>query len=332
MTDKHILPSDKKRERLIKDKAKTNPEYGKSLDERSVEELLHNGIVNIDKPRGPTSHQIDAWIRDFLEVEKIGHGGTLDPNAVGVLPIAIGDAAKSLQFLLSAGKEYVGVMKLHKDADKKRIMEACKEFVGQITQLPPLRSAVRRVRRKRWIYYLDVIQIKNREVLFIVGCESGTYVRTLCVDIGKKLKCGAHLSELRRTRVGHLKDEDAVILQDLKDAYVFWKDDGDEKSIRKIVFPVEHLFDHLPKIVIRDSAVDALCHGANLAVPGVAEVDSDIKKGNIALVLTLKGEGVAIVKTNMSTKDIIQKDAGVCGELERVLMQKDTYPSIWKKS
>jgi len=332
MTDKHILPSDKKRERLIKDKAKTNPDYGKSPDKRSIEELLHNGIVNIDKPRGPTSHQIDAWIRDFLEVEKVGHGGTLDPNAVGVLPIAIGSAAKSLQFLLSAGKEYVGVMKLHKDVDKKQIIEVCKGFIGQITQLPPLRSAVRRVRRKRWIYYLDVIQIKKRDVLFRVGCESGTYVRTICFDIGKKLKCGAHLSELRRTRVGHLKDEDAVILQDLKDAYIFWKKDGDEKHIRKIVFPVEHLFDHLPRIVIRDSAVDALCHGASLAVPGVVEVDSDIKKGNIALVLTLKDEGVAIVKTTMSTEDIMKKDAGVCGELQRVLMKKDTYPSIWKKS
>jgi len=223
-------------------------------------------------------------------------------------------------------------MKLHKDVDKKQIIEVCKGFIGQITQLPPLRSAVRRVRRKRWIYYLDVIQIKKREVLFKVGCESGTYVRTICVDIGKKLRCGAHLSELRRTRVGHLKDEDAVILQDLKDAYTFWKKDGDEKYIRKIVFPVERLFDHLPRIVIRDSAVDALCHGASLAVPGVVEVDSDIKKGDIALVLTLKDEGVAIVKTSMSTEDIMKKDAGVCGELQRVLMKKDTYPSIWKKS
>jgi len=329
---KHVLPSDKKRKCLIKVQAKTNTNYGKSLDERSVKELLDNGIINLDKPKGPTSHQIDAWIRDFLHVEKVGHGGTLDPNAIGVLPIAVGSAAKSLQFLLSAGKEYVGVMKLHKDVDKKQIIEVCKGFVGEVTQLPPLRSAVKRVRRKRQVYYLDVIQIKKRDVLFKVGCESGFYVRTLCVDIGKKLKTGAHLSELRRTRVGHFRDEDAVILQDLKDAYTFWKEDKDEKSIRKIVFPVECLFEHLPKILIRDSAVDALCHGASLAVPGVVEVDSDIEKGDVAVVLTLKGEGVAVVKTSMSTEDIIQKDTGVCAELERVLMKKGTYPSIWKKS
>ena len=333
MTDKkHLLPSDKKRKRLIKVKVKTNPKYGKPPSDRSVKELLECGIINLDKTRGPTSHQIDAWIRDFLHVKKVGHGGTLDPNATGVLPIAVGDSVKALHVLLSAGKEYVGVMKLHKDVDKEKIIDTCKDFVGIVTQLPPLRSAVKRVRRKRQIYYFDVIQIKNRDALLRVGCESGTYVRTICLDIGKKLKCGAHLSELRRTRVGHLREEDSVILQDLKDAYTFWKEDKDEKSIRKIIHPVEHLFDHMPKIVIRDSTVDALCHGANLAVPGVVEVDSDIKKGDMAAVLTLKGEGVALVKTSMSTEDIIQKNTGVCAELERVLMKKGTYPAIWKKS
>ena len=329
---KHLLPSDKKRERIIKIKAKTNPKYGKSPNKRSINEILSNGVINIDKPRGPTSHQVDSWIKKILGIEKVGHGGTLDPNATGVLPIAIGDAAKALQVLLSADKEYIGIMKLHGDIDKKRILEVCESFVGEITQLPPVRSAVKRVKRKRKIYYFDVIQIKDRDVLFCVGCESGTYVRTLCVDIGKRLKVGAHLAELRRTRVGHLKEEDSVKLQDLKDAYSFWKEDSVEKEMRSIIFPIEKFLEHLPKIVIRDTAVDALCHGASLAVPGVVEIDSDIKKDDLVAVLTLKEEGVALVKTLMSTVEIIQKDGGVCASLERVLMKKGTYPSIWKKS
>jgi H/ACA ribonucleoprotein complex subunit 4 len=123
-----------------------------------------------------------------------------------------------------------------------------------------------------------------------------------------------------------------VFLQDVKDAYVFWKEEKDEKSIRKIVHPMEKMLEYLPKIVIRDSAVDALCHGATLAVPGVVEVDSDIKKDERAAVLTLKGEGVALVNVLMSSEEIIQKDNGVCAKLERVLMKKGTYPSIWKKS
>lgn len=323
---------DKKRKRLIKVQAKTNPNFGKAPNERSVRELLNNGLINLDKPSGPTSHQIDSWIKEIIENEKVGHGGTLDPNATGVLPIAIGDATRALQVLLLADKEYVGVMKLHKNVSEKRIFEVCKSFIGEITQIPPVRSAVKRVRRKRKIYYLDILQIKDREILFRVGCESGTYVRTLCVNIGKKLKTGAHLAELRRTRVGHLDEKDLVKLQDIKDAYIFWKEDKNEREIRSVISPFERLLDHLPKIVIRDSAVDALCHGASLAVPGVVEVESDIKKGDLAAVLTLKDEGVALIKTLMSTEEIIQKDRGVCANLERVLMNKGTYPAIWKKS
>ena len=329
---KHVLPSDKKRKRLIKVQAKTNPNYGKSPDERSAKELLSCSMINLDKPSGPTSHQVDAWLKEILEVDKVGHGGTLDPNATGILPIAVGDATRALQVLLSAGKEYIGVMKLHKNADKSKILDVCNSFVGDISQIPPVRSAVKRVRRKRRIYYLEVIQIKDREVLFRVGCEAGTYVRTLCVDIGRKLRCGAHLAELRRTRVGNLREEDSVILHDVKDAYVFWKEEEDEKEFRSKILPMERLLDHLPKIVIRDSAADALCHGASLAIPGVVEIDTDIKKGDMVAVLTLKGEGVALVNALLSTEDIIQKDTGMCANIERVLMNKGTYPSIWKKS
>jgi H/ACA ribonucleoprotein complex subunit 4 len=329
---KHLLPSDKKRKRLIKVNVKTNPNYGKSPDERSVRELLNYGMINLDKPCGPTSHQVVAWVRDMLEIEKTGHGGTLDPNATGILPVALGDAVRALQVLLSAGKEYVGIMTLHKSFDKKQIMDACNSFVGDIIQMPPLRSAVKRVRRKRSIYYLDVIQIKDRDVLFRVGCEAGTYVRTLCVDIGKKLGSGAHLAELRRTRIGYLREEDSVILQDIKDAYVIWKEEGNDEEIRSKIFPMEKLLSHLPKIVIRDSAVGAVCHGASLAIPGVVEVDTDISKDDLVAVLTLKGEGVALVKSLMSTDEIMQKDTGMCADPERVLMNKGTYPSIWKKS
>jgi H/ACA ribonucleoprotein complex subunit 4 len=326
------LPTDKKQKRIVKVQAKTNPNYGKSPDERTVKELLNSGVINLDKPSGPTSHQVDAWIKKLLDIEKVGHGGTLDPNATGVLPIGIGDSTKALQALLFAGKEYIGIMKLHKDADKKKIIEVCKSFIGEVTQIPPIRSAVKRVKRKRNIYYFEVIQIEKRNVLFRVGCETGTYVRTLCVDIGKKLKTNAHLAELRRTRVGHLIEENSVILQDLKDAYVFLKEEDNEIEIKKIIHPLEKLLEHLPKIVIRDSAVDALCHGASLAVPGVVELDSEIKSGDTIAILTLKNEGVAIANSLMSTEEIVQKDKGVCADLARVLMNKGTYPSIWKKS
>lgn len=333
MTVKNLtLPSLKQRKRLIKVSAKTNLHYGKKPAERTVKELLNNGFINLDKPAGPTSHQVVAWIKEILEIEKAGHGGTLDPAVTGVLPVAVGDATRALQVLLVAGKEYIALMKLHKEVEEKKIREACTSFIGEISQMPPLRSAVKRVRRTREVYYLDVMEVQGTEVLFRVGCEAGTYIRTLCVDIGKKLGCGAQLAELRRTRVGNITESTAVTLQDLKDAFVFWKEDSDETELRNTILSMEHLLDVVPKIVVRDSTIDALCHGANLAIPGVVEIDDDIKKGELAAVLSLKGEGVALVTLEMPSEQIIEKDSGICAHLERVLMNKGTYPSIWKKT
>jgi H/ACA ribonucleoprotein complex subunit 4 len=326
------LPSLKQRKRLMKASASTNAHYGKAPADRTVRELLHNGFINLDKPAGPTSHQVVAWVKEILDLEKAGHGGTLDPAVTGVLPIALGDAARALQVLLVAGKEYIALMKLHKQIEEKKIREVCKSFVGEISQMPPLRSAVKRVRRTREVYYLDVLEVQGTEVLFRVGCEAGTYIRTLCVDIGKKLGCGAQLAELRRTRVGNIMEDTAVTLQDVKDAYIFWKEDGDDALLRKTILSMERLLEVVPKIVVRDSAVDALCHGANLAIPGVVEIDDDMKIGEIAAVLSLKGEGVALVKMQVSSEQVIEKDTGICGSLERVLMNKGTYPSIWKKT
>ena len=328
----NLLPSDIQRKRIVKIKDKTNPDFGMNPNDRSIEELIDNGLIIIDKPDGPTSHQVDSWIKNIIGTDKIGHGGTLDPNATGVLPIGVNRATRVLPALLSAGKEYIGVMKLHSDVDEQTIIETCKDFVGRITQLPPVRSAVKRVRRKRTIFYLDVLEVDNRNVLFKVGCESGTYVRTLCVDIGKRLKTRAHLSELRRTRVGHLIEEDCVILQDLKDAFVFWKEDKDESNIREIVHPVEYMLRHLPKIIIRDSAVDAICNGAPLAFPGIIEFDEGIKKKDEVAILTLKGEGVAVAKSNFSSEEFLEHDSGICAVLQNVIMKKGTYPSFWKKS
>jgi len=333
MTEKiYTLPSLKQRKRLIKVIAKTNAHYGKTPGERTVRELLKNGFINLDKPAGPTSHQVDAWVKEILEIEKAGHGGTLDPAVTGVLPIALGDATRALQVLLVAGKEYVALMKLHKHVEEKKIREVCKSFVGEISQMPPLRSAVKRVQRTREVYYLEVLEVHYTEVLFRVGCEAGTYIRTLCVDIGKKLGCGAQLAELRRTRVGTISEQTAVTLQDLKDAFFFWKEDGDETELRKTILSMEQLLDVVPKIVVRDSAVDALCHGATLAIPGVVEIDDDIKKGEIAAVMSLKDEGVAIMKMEIPSEQVIEKDTGICASPERVLMNKGTYPSIWKKN
>ena len=319
------LPFEVKRELLVKSNEEPG-DFGTLPHKRSIEELLQKGIINVNKPAGPTSHQICEWVQDILKVEKVGHSGTLDPNVTGVLVTGIGDGTKILQSLLGAGKEYVCLMHLHEDAEEKEIEKIFKEFTGKIYQTPPLKSAVKRVLRVRKIYYLELLEKEGKDVLFKVGCEAGTYIRKLCVDIGMVLGIGAHMQQLRRTRVGKIDEENIVTLHDLKDAYHYWKEDGEEKYLRKAVQPMEAGFAHLPRIVVSDHAVDSLCFGAQLAVPGVLKVDSGIKKGSLVAVLTQKGEGVLLARTLMKSEEILKEKHGFAVKTERVLMEKGVYP------
>jgi len=318
-----------KRKRLIKAQAQTNPHYGKPPLQRTISELLQTGVINLDKPSGPTSHQVTAWAKNILNIHKIGHGGTLDPKVTGVLPIALATATKTLGILHHVSKEYVCVMKLHQSTSEIKIRETCNHFIGEITQIPPREAAVKRQKRQRTIHYLHILEIKGNKVLFKVGCQAGTYIRTLCTDIGKKLGTGGHMDELRRTKSGLFTEKDSHSLQNILDAYYFWKKDSSQE-LKKIIQPMEALLDHTASIIVRDSAIDAICHGANLAMPGVLQVDTGIKTGDITVIKSLKGEGIALAKALMTTRDIIQKDKGIVADTTRVVMKKGTYPSIWK--
>lgn len=316
--------------KLIKAEADTNPYYGKEPWRRSIEELLENGIIIIDKPSGPTSHQVTSWVKQILEIPKAGHGGTLDPSVTGVLPVALQNATKAISILHSAGKEYVCVLRLHGDVKEEKIKKACTQFIGKIRQIPPKEASVKRVEREREIYYLNILEIENRDVLFIVGCEGGTYIRVLCEDIGKKLGCGAHMHELRRTKSSLFNESDAYTLHEVLDAYIFWKENDDE-IIKNILRPVEDSFRYLPSVVVRDSAVDAICHGANVAVPGILQITSEIEKNMIVAINTLKGECIALGKALLTTKEMMEKDTGIAIDVNRVLMKKGTYPPMWRK-
>jgi H/ACA ribonucleoprotein complex subunit 4 len=221
-------------------------------------------------------------------------------------------------------------MQLHGDVSHHRLEEVLEEFTGEIYQRPPLRAAVRRKLRVRKIYYIELLERENKNVLMRVGCEAGTYMRKLCHDLGEALGCGAHMRELRRTRTGPFREESSVRLQDLADAYAFWRENGDENLIRRVVQPVEMAVEHLPKLVARDGAVDALCHGADLAAPGVLQVDSGISVGDLVAVLTLKGELVELAKAVMTSKQMIEAEHGIVAKPERVTMLPGTYPRKWK--
>lgn len=316
---------------LIKAKSETNPEYGCSPELRPIEEHLTKGIINLDKPSGPTSHEVDSWVRKIFNAQKTGHGGTLDPKVTGVLPIGIDYATRVIQLLLVANKEYVCLMRLHQELEENVIRDILKEFQGKIYQTPPLKSAVKRELRVRSIYYVNILEINGKDVLFRIGCESGTYIRKYCHDIGEALGIGAHMAELRRTKSGPFQENETLTtLHDVADAFHFWREDNDESYLRKVVLPMERAVVHLPKIVIRDSAVDAICHGADLASGGIVGLDDNIQKGDIVAILTIKGELVASGESLTNSLEILESTKGIMIDTKKVFMEPGTYPMMWK--
>jgi len=324
-------PWEIKRELLTKIEETSDPKYGAPPDKRSIRDHVRFGIVNLDKPSGPTSHEVVAWVKRLLHVTHAGHGGTLDPKVTGVLPTALEEATKAVGILLLSGKEYVCVMRLHEEVPEGRVRAVLGEFVGEILQRPPLRSSVRRVVRIRRIYYVSDLEFHIDRVLFRVGCEAGTYIRKLCFDVGEALGSGAHMEELRRTRTGPFtEDKDLVSLYDLQDAYATLQEKGDETALRRCVLPVETAFGSVPKVVVRDSAVDAICHGAKLAVPGVCKLDSGIRPDDWVGYFTLKGELIGMGCAVMSTEQVLELDHGIAFNTVRVMMPVDTYPRVWQ--
>ena len=249
----------------------------------------------------------------------------------GVLPIALEEATKAVQALLLSGKEYVCVMRLHAETPEDRIKSVLEEFRGTIYQRPPVRASVSRRLRQRRIYDLNLLETDGKNVLFKVGCQAGTYIRKLCHDVGEVLGCGAHMRELRRTRAGPFAEGEGLMnLHEISYLYGLWRETQDESFPRKFINPMEKALELLPKIFIRDSAVDALCHGASLAAPGVLSLDTEIETNDAVAVFTQKGEAVALAKALASTEQILKMDHGFVAKSQRVLMPRGVYPKAWR--
>ncbi len=316
------------RDILIRKEGKTSPKFGCKPEDRPIKEMIEYGIINLDKPAGPTSHQAADYAKKILGIKKAGHSGTLDPKVTGVLPIALGKGTKIVQFLLPAGKEYICLMHLHKPIEPKKITKTMNEFVGKIKQLPPIKSAIKRQWRFRKIYYIEILNISedNQNILFKVGCQAGTYIRKLCHDIGNTLGCGAHMTKLRRTKAGNFNERTTLAtLQDVADAFHYYKE-GSEQSLRNIIHPIEFAASHLPKVWIFDATVPYVCHGMNVALPGISKVSTDIQVGEQVAIMTLKDELVAIGETKLTSKELITKPKGIGIRTTRVFMEQGTYP------
>ncbi len=319
------------REVFVKIQEGTNPEWGRPPSQRPAEEHIRYSLVLLDKPRGPSSHEVAAWVKKILGVDRAGHAGTLDPKVSGVLPIAVAEGTKVLMALSRSDKVYVAVAKFHGDVDVERLRAVLQELQGAIYQKPPLRSAVKRQLRTRHVYSLELLEVDGRYAVIKMHVEAGTYARKIIHDIGEILGVGANMRELRRVAVSCFAEDETVTLQDVADAYYIWRKYGDDAYLRRVLLPIEEVARHLPKIWVRDSAVDALCHGAPLAAPGVAKFEIPFSRGELVALFTLKGELIGVGRALVDGEEVKKMERGLVARTDRVVMRRGTYPPMWRK-
>ncbi len=250
----------------------------KIKNKKSVKELLEFSIVNIDKPSGPTSFQVDEKVKKWLGLRKTSHFGTLDPKVTGVLPIALNRACKLSSYFMHKDKSYVGIMHLHSDVKEDKLKEEMKKFIGKIKQLPPKKSRVKRQEREREVKKFEILEKNEREILFLAEVEAGTYIRKLIHDLGREIG-GAHMTELRRTKAGIFSEQDKefINLYEFKKAVDEFKK-GKEEKLREILIPAEIIYKILPIVQVKEEAIKQLLTGKPLMKYDLKEKLPDSEK------------------------------------------------------
>ncbi|OJD21746.1 centromere/microtubule-binding protein cbf5 [Blastomyces percursus] len=301
---------------------------------RDLKSYISSGVINLDKPSNPSSHEVVAWMKRILRVEKTGHSGTLDPKVTGCLIVCIDRATRLVKSQQGAGKEYVCVIRLHDKipGGEAQFARALETLTGALFQRPPLISAVKRQLRIRTIHDSKLYEFDNDRHLgvFWVSCEAGTYIRTLCVHLGLLLGVGAHMQELRRVRSGAMDEKDGMVtLHDVLDAQWMMDNNRDESYLRRVIRPLESLLTSYKRIVVKDSAVNAVCYGAKLMIPGLLRFEAGIEIHEEVILMTTKGEAIAIAIAQMSTVELSTCDHGVVAKVKRCIMERDLYPRKW---
>jgi len=306
---------------------------GASPLNRTIEDYVKSGCINLDKPVNPSSHEVVAWIKRILRVQKTGHSGTLDPKVSGCLIVCIEKATRLVKSQQSAGKEYIGIVRFHSPIDEaKKVAQALETLSGALFQRPPVIAAVKRNLRIRTIYESKLVEFdqKKNMAIFWVSCEAGTYVRTLCVHLGLLLGTGGIMQELRRTRSGIQSENDNMVtMHDLLDAQYAFDHYKDESYLRRVIKPLEALLVSHKRIIMKDSAVNAVCYGAKILLPGVLRYDDGIEVDQQIVIVTTKGEAIALAIAQMTTAVMSTCDHGVVAKIKRVIMDRDTYPRKW---
>lgn len=307
--------------------------FGCSPLKRDMDQYIKSGFINLDKPANPSSHEVVSWIKRILGLQKTGHSGTLDPKVTGCLIVCLERATRLVKSQQGAGKEYVCVFRLHENMDDvHKVRQALNKLKGAQFQRPPLISAVKRQLRVRNVYDNELLEYDSEQNMgvFWVSCEAGTYIRTMCVHLGLQLATGAQMQELRRVRSGIQGEQDALVtMHDILDAKWLLDHHKDESYMRRAIKPLEAMLVSHKRIIMKDSAVNAVCYGAKIMLPGVLRYENGIEMNEEIVICTTKGEAICLAIALMTTSTISSCDHGVVAKIKRVIMERDTYPRKW---
>jgi H/ACA ribonucleoprotein complex subunit 4 len=291
--------------------------------------IREGAFLLLDKPRGPSSHQVSAWARDLLGVEVAGHAGTLDPNVSGLLWVGVGPALKLLPLVLEFPKRYIASVVLHGEVPDRDLARVLAEFTGPIYQTPPVRSAVKRERRVRTVHRLVLVERDGPRLLLDTVTDSGTYVRTLAVDLGEALGVGAHLEELRRTQTGPFTEAGAVPLTAVADARAA-RLAGNPDPMLALLHPIAEVWREFPAVVVKDAAASAIAHGAGLARGGILAMPRPFARGAHVALVTRGGELIATGVADRASADIPAVARGWVVSGTRVFVDPARFPPRWR--
>ncbi len=247
------------------------------LTMENINKLLNFGIINIDKPSGPTSFAISNFIKKELNLKKTSHFGTLDPKVGGVLPIALGRACRLTGFFLGHKKEYVGILRTHKEIKKEDLQKIINEnFVGKIKQLPPKKSRVKRKIREKEVEFFKILEKEGKDFLFKIKVQGGTYIRKICSDLGEIIG-GAHMLELRRTMAGIFSEEKSISLYEFEKAKEELKKEN-SLFLEKLITPAEEAIKKVfERIELEKSSLERLKTGKFIKISDLKDKE-DFKK------------------------------------------------------
>jgi predicted rRNA pseudouridine synthase len=299
-----------------------------ALPEAIRARVAEGAFLLVDKPRGPSSHQVTAWARDLLEVDHAGHAGTLDPNVSGLLWVGMGPALKLLPLVLEFPKRYVGLVSFHGPVGEAELAKALAEFTGPVYQTPPVRSAVKRERRVRTIHRLELRDRDAHHAVLDVTADSGTYVRTLAVDLGEALGVGGHLAELRRIGTGPFREEAAVPMTLLQDAVAHARA-GTEAPLAALLHPMAEVWREFPRLTLKEAAASAIVHGAQLAPGGISSVHGTFSPGALVVLTAPDGSLLAFGEAAIGSAALAATRHGWVVATARVLADPARYPPRW---